>query len=204
MSSAAKVGEIFAQAGAAFSRLGELTMQLHPVSETSPSSGKWTDEELEMLRQAVQTFGDDLYKISDVIKTRTINQIRTALKKKVSDDSKKTSQQQHTPPQANKQQHQQQIAGNVDSSSTSADEPPLKKIKTEVTLNMLNSTETPTGGESLVDIEGLEESTPIKKEIDFSLAEEANTEQDEHEITLDSSNLMSPSNTDTEIDDLQR
>ena len=40
---------------------------------------------------------------------------------------------------------------------------------------MLNSTETPTAGESLVDIEGLEESTPIKKEIDFSLAEEANT-----------------------------
>ncbi|XP_055376614.1 chromatin complexes subunit BAP18 isoform X2 [Condylostylus longicornis] len=36
--SATKVGEIFTAAGQAFNRLGELTMQLHPTSD-SPSSG---------------------------------------------------------------------------------------------------------------------------------------------------------------------
>ncbi|XP_072035148.1 BPTF-associated chromatin complex component 1-like isoform X1 [Amphiura filiformis] len=154
MSSAQKVGEIFSEAGAAFSRLGELTMQLHPVSEPSPSSGKWTDEELELLRAAVKRFGEDLHKISDVIKTRTVNQIRSALKKKVGADSEKRKQAQHTSIIAKSP---------VDSStSVSADEPPLKKPKTEVTLNMLNSTETHTG-DSLVDIEGLEDASPMKK-----------------------------------------
>lgn len=32
-----QVGEIFAAAGEAFSRLGELTMQLHPLNEPSPN-----------------------------------------------------------------------------------------------------------------------------------------------------------------------
>ena len=32
-----KVGEIFSAAGAAFTKLGELTMQLHPVSDSSPA-----------------------------------------------------------------------------------------------------------------------------------------------------------------------
>ncbi len=40
---------------------------------------------------------------------------------------------------------------------------------------MLNSTETPTG-DSLVDIEGLEDASPMKK-LDFGLAETATTEQ---------------------------
>ncbi|GAB1609919.1 chromatin complexes subunit BAP18-like isoform X1 [Argonauta hians] len=37
MSSASKVGEIFTAAGAAFSRLGELTMSLHPTAEPNPA-----------------------------------------------------------------------------------------------------------------------------------------------------------------------
>jgi len=32
-----QVGEIFSAAGAAFTKLGELTMQLHPVSDSSPA-----------------------------------------------------------------------------------------------------------------------------------------------------------------------
>ena len=36
------------------------------------SGGKWTDQEVEMLRQAVKRFGDDLNKISGVIKNRTM------------------------------------------------------------------------------------------------------------------------------------
>ncbi|XP_077357101.1 BPTF-associated chromatin complex component 1-like [Festucalex cinctus] len=37
-SASTKVGEIFSAAGAAFSRLGELTMQLHPMAEANPTS----------------------------------------------------------------------------------------------------------------------------------------------------------------------
>ncbi|XP_061619829.1 chromatin complexes subunit BAP18 isoform X2 [Phyllopteryx taeniolatus] len=37
-SASTKVGEIFSAAGAAFSRLGELTMQLHPVADANPAS----------------------------------------------------------------------------------------------------------------------------------------------------------------------
>ncbi|XP_076096697.1 BPTF-associated chromatin complex component 1-like isoform X2 [Mytilus galloprovincialis] len=77
-----KVGEIFTAAGVAFNKLGDLTMQLHPTSEPSPTSGKWTPKEIEMLQNSVKRFGDDLDKISNIIKTRTISQIKTQLKRK--------------------------------------------------------------------------------------------------------------------------
>ncbi|KAG8006369.1 Chromatin complexes subunit BAP18, partial [Nibea albiflora] len=35
-----QVGEIFSAAGAAFTKLGELTMQLHPVADSSPAGGQ--------------------------------------------------------------------------------------------------------------------------------------------------------------------
>lgn len=38
-----KVGEIFSVAGTTFTKLGELTMQLHPVASSSPSGAKWVD-----------------------------------------------------------------------------------------------------------------------------------------------------------------
>ncbi|XP_051851853.1 chromatin complexes subunit BAP18 isoform X5 [Antechinus flavipes] len=82
-----QVGEIFSAAGAAFTKLGELTMQLHPVSDTSPAGAKWTDTEIEMLRAAVKRFGDDLNRISCVIKDRTVAQIKSTVKRKVYEDS---------------------------------------------------------------------------------------------------------------------
>ncbi|XP_063236384.1 chromatin complexes subunit BAP18 [Bacillus rossius redtenbacheri] len=85
MNSASKVGEIFTAAGEAFSNLGALTMQLHPTAE-SPA-GKWTDEEIESLRQSVNRFGDDLKNLSERIKARTVSQIRTTLKKKAFEDA---------------------------------------------------------------------------------------------------------------------
>ncbi|XP_060887275.1 chromatin complexes subunit BAP18 isoform X1 [Labrus mixtus] len=39
-SASTKVGEIFSAAGAAFTKLGELTMQLHPVADSSPAGGQ--------------------------------------------------------------------------------------------------------------------------------------------------------------------
>ncbi|XP_035907270.1 uncharacterized protein LOC118509994 [Anopheles stephensi] len=86
MNSATKVGEIFTAAGAAFNSLGELTMQLHPSSD-SPTGSKWTDEEIEMLRSAVTRFSEDLSKISQRIKGRTVSQIRHTLKKKAFEDA---------------------------------------------------------------------------------------------------------------------
>lgn len=91
-SSASKVAEIFTAAGEAFARLGELTMQLHPLNNesglTSPTlsasnSGKWGDEEIEMLRSAVKRFGEDLKKISGQVKGKSVAQIKSALKKKL-------------------------------------------------------------------------------------------------------------------------
>ncbi|XP_077987664.1 BPTF-associated chromatin complex component 1-like [Glandiceps talaboti] len=178
MSSAAKVGEIFSAAGSAFSKLGELTMQLHPAADQSPSSGKWTDQEIEMLRDTIKRFGEDLSKISELIKTRTVAQIKTALKNKAYEEaklkkspSKSTSGSAVTPSSVSKR---------IETDTTDTDEPPLKKQKqsAEVTLNMLNSTDHP--GDTLVDVEGLEDPSPVKK-LDFG-------EQD-----LDSNLMMSGS-----------
>ena len=48
------------------------------------SGVKWTDEEVDMLHSAVRTFAEDLQTISETIKQRTVIQIKSALKKKVS------------------------------------------------------------------------------------------------------------------------
>ncbi|XP_032093979.1 chromatin complexes subunit BAP18 isoform X5 [Thamnophis elegans] len=39
-SASTKVGEIFSAAGAAFTKLGELTMQLHPVADSCPAGAQ--------------------------------------------------------------------------------------------------------------------------------------------------------------------
>ncbi|KAL8574499.1 hypothetical protein ACOMHN_060169 [Nucella lapillus] len=39
-------------------------MQLHPTAEHSNSGGKWTDQELELLRTSVKKFGEDLNKLN--------------------------------------------------------------------------------------------------------------------------------------------
>jgi len=124
-SSAAKVAEIFTAAGEAFSHLGELTMQLHPLSNepgvTTPSassasnSGKWGDEEIDMLRSAVKRFGEDLKKISSQVKSKSVGQIRSALKKRLHEQD---SSPQNTQKSKNKLQ-------------TATSEPQTKKRKTQ-------------------------------------------------------------------------
>uniref|UniRef100_A0A8C5S2P8 Chromosome 17 open reading frame 49 n=1 Tax=Laticauda laticaudata TaxID=8630 RepID=A0A8C5S2P8_LATLA len=85
-SASTKVGEIFSAAGAAFTKLGELTMQLHPVADSSPAGAKWTDAEIALLRASVQRFGDDLHRISALIKDRTVAQQKAAVKRKAYED----------------------------------------------------------------------------------------------------------------------
>ncbi|XP_022664727.1 chromatin complexes subunit BAP18-like isoform X1 [Varroa jacobsoni] len=80
--SAAKVGEIFTAAGTAFTQLGELSMQLYSDTDQNITGGKWTDEEIEMLRNAVKRFSEDLQKISENIKNRAISQIKNNMKRK--------------------------------------------------------------------------------------------------------------------------
>ncbi|XP_053693484.1 chromatin complexes subunit BAP18 isoform X1 [Sabethes cyaneus] len=174
MNSATKVGEIFTAAGAAFNRLGELTMQLHPSSD-SPTGSKWTDEEIEMLRSAVTRFSEDLNKVSQRIKGRTVSQIRQTLKKKAFEDAgiqiKQQPTQQHQLATSQQQQpqailvQQQQSAQQPMASGT--DQQPTLVVKQEdsestgdagylnkpsnmmMTLNRLNVQE------SEADVEGL-------------------------------------------------
>ncbi|XP_053908770.1 chromatin complexes subunit BAP18 [Cuculus canorus] len=86
-SASTKVGEIFSAAGAAFTKLGELTMQLHPVADSSPAGAKWTEPELELLRAAVKRFGEDLNRLSALIKDRTVAQIKATSKRKTYEDA---------------------------------------------------------------------------------------------------------------------
>ncbi|XP_045785506.1 chromatin complexes subunit BAP18-like isoform X2 [Maniola jurtina] len=141
-SSAAKVGEIFREAGTAFNKLSEMTMMLHPMADTQPG-GKWTEEEIDMLRSCVHRFAVDLNKLSHHIKSRTVSQIRTTLKKKAFEDAGIPVRQ-------------------VSSTVTSAPQPATLH---QVTLNMLNASE------NEVDVEGL--TGDVKLEFDGSSEEVA-------------------------------
>ncbi|XP_023935156.2 chromatin complexes subunit BAP18 isoform X4 [Bicyclus anynana] len=83
---ALKVGEIFREAGTAFNKLSEMTMMLHPMADTQ-SGGKWTDEEIEMLRVCVHRFANDLTKLGHHIKSRTGSKNRASIKKKAFEDA---------------------------------------------------------------------------------------------------------------------
>ncbi|XP_055004533.1 chromatin complexes subunit BAP18 [Boleophthalmus pectinirostris] len=190
-SASAKVGEIFSAAGAAFSKLGELTMQLHPVSDSSPAGAKWTETEIEMLRLAVRRFGDDLNNISSVIKERTVAQIKSTVKRKLYEDSRVPLSDAHKkpvkkapalPPAAPAGAMAAPVAPTppappqVTQPAPSLAPPPIKKQKTaDVTLSALNDADV---NSDLVDIEGLD-----AKKLDF----------DQESLNLDSSLIMNSS-----------
>jgi len=87
MSTSAKVGELFKAAGEALTQLGELTMQLHPTSEPTPVNAKWTEVEIDMMLNSVKRFCADLNAVSEIIKTKTIAQIRTQMKRKAYEEA---------------------------------------------------------------------------------------------------------------------
>jgi len=151
-SAANKVGEIFTAAGTAFNRLGELTMQLHPSNESAVGS-KWTDEEIEMLQSCIKQFGDDLNQISERIKTRTVSQIRTALKKKAYEDvgiplpsapptpaAAAPAIPTSTPATLTNNQAQIGAVNNLGQKAPRP-KPPISTNRSEVTLNMLNASD---------------------------------------------------------------
>lgn len=195
-SASTKVGEIFSAAGAAFTKLGELTMQLHPVADSSPAGAKWTETEIEILRSAVQRFGDDLSSISSVIKERTVAQIKTTVKRKLYEDSR-VPLSSDSPKKITKKTtvimaaalapvaptviavptSQVVMTTGLQSSSMPT---AIKKQKTaDVTLSALNDSDV---NSDLVDIEGLGDSSNTKK-LNF----------DQESLNLDSSLIMNSS-----------
>ncbi|XP_020341001.1 chromatin complexes subunit BAP18-like [Oncorhynchus kisutch] len=191
-SASTKVGEIFSAAGAAFTKLGELTMQLHPVAGSSPAGAKWTETEIEILRSAVQRFGDDLNSISSVIKERTVAQIKTTVKRKLYEDSrmplssdspKKTKKTMAAAPAPLAPTviavPNSQVVLTTGLQSASPMPPAIKKQKTaDVTLSALNDLDV---NSDLVDIEGLGDGSNTK--LNF----------DQENLNLDSSLIMNSS-----------
>ncbi|KAM6949411.1 BPTF-associated chromatin complex component 1 [Aplochiton taeniatus] len=192
-SASTKVGEIFSAAGAAFTKLGELTMQLHPVADSSPAGAKWTDSEIEQLRSAVVRFGDDLNALSSVVKGRAVGPIKTPVKRKLYDESgmpvaaadgpkknaKKTAvaMATHGAP-AGIAAPTAQVLVTTGHQGHSPVQPAMKKQKTaDVTLSALNDSDV---NSDLVDIEGLGETSNSKK-INF----------DQDNLNLDSGLIMS-------------
>ncbi|XP_071030766.1 chromatin complexes subunit BAP18-like [Oncorhynchus clarkii lewisi] len=192
-SASTKVGEIFSAAGAAFTKLGELTMQLHPVADSSPAGAKWTETEIEILHSAVQRFGDDLNSISSVIKERTVAQIKTTVKRKLYEDSrmplssdspKKTTKKTMAAAPAPLAPTviavpTSQVVLTTGLQSASPMPPAIKKQKTaDVTLSALNDLDV---NSDLVDIEGLGDGSNTK--LNF----------DQESLNLDSSLIMNSS-----------
>ncbi|XP_018417492.1 PREDICTED: chromatin complexes subunit BAP18 isoform X2 [Nanorana parkeri] len=186
-SASTKVGEIFSAAGAAFTKLGELTMQLHPVTDSSPAGARWTDNEIQMLHAAVRRFGEDLNQISSVIKERTVAQIKYTVKKKIYDDS-------GVPMPSDSPRKVAKKAAPVSSSVGMVTAPQVggttaipegsqgamrKRKSSDVTLSALNDSD---ANSDLVDIEGLGERSTVKK-LNF----------DQDNLNLDSSFIMNSS-----------
>lgn len=128
-SNSQRVGEIFKTAGTAFNTLGHLTSQLESSGQ---NASKWTDQEINMLARAVQTFATDLQSISDAIKGRTVTQIKGTLQKKAFDEAGIIVQQQV--------QSASQVVS-VQNNTQQPVQPPCNKQPhgSEVTLNALNA-----------------------------------------------------------------
>ncbi|XP_076145852.1 BPTF-associated chromatin complex component 1 [Alosa pseudoharengus] len=140
-SASTKVGEIFSAAGAAFTKLGELTMQLHPVAEASPAGA-----------QVKTPVKRKLYENSGV---------------PLSSDSQKKSAKKPPPvpaPPAVITVPASQVVLTTGVRGSSPAHPSIKKQKTaDVTLSALNDSDV---NSDLVDIEGLGEGSSKKLNFD--------------------------------------
>ncbi|XP_035265636.1 chromatin complexes subunit BAP18 isoform X6 [Anguilla rostrata] len=140
-SASTKVGEIFSAAGAAFTKLGELTMQLHPVADSSPSGA-----------QIKTTVKRKLYEDSGV---------------PISESPKKPTKKasiaiSSAPPPAIITVPTAQVVVTTGLQGPSSAPQAIKKQKTaaDVTLSALNDSDV---NSDLVDIEGLGDGTTTKK-----------------------------------------
>ncbi|GAA6231008.1 chromatin complexes subunit BAP18-like isoform X3 [Lates japonicus] len=162
-SASTKVGEIFSAAGAAFTKLGELTMQLHPVADSSPAGGQTKSTVKRKLYEdgALPPSSDGPKK---VIKKATVT---------VAMNTQGTAAIISVPTA--------QVVVPPGLQGPPTGQLPLKKQKTaDVTLSALNDSDV---NSDLVDIEGLGEGSNSKKLNNF----------DQDNLNLDSSLIMNPS-----------
>uniref|UniRef100_A0A1I7Y2W2 Chromatin complexes subunit BAP18 n=1 Tax=Steinernema glaseri TaxID=37863 RepID=A0A1I7Y2W2_9BILA len=79
---AAKVAEVFLTAGHAFQKLGDLTLQLQAGGRADEcDENKWTDKDVNSLRDALTRFAHELDCISESVVGRTTRAVRTDLKR---------------------------------------------------------------------------------------------------------------------------
>ncbi|KAI3376700.1 hypothetical protein L3Q82_017132 [Scortum barcoo] len=136
-----QVGEIFSAAGAAFTKLGELTMQLHPVADSSPASGQMKSTVKRKLYEdgALPVSSDTSKKVikkpsaTGVMATPTVIPVPTA---------------------------EVVVTSGLQGSSSSQPPPPKKQKTADVTLSALNDSDV---NSDLVDIEGLGDGSNSKK-----------------------------------------
>uniref|UniRef100_A0A8C5B090 Chromatin complexes subunit BAP18 n=1 Tax=Gadus morhua TaxID=8049 RepID=A0A8C5B090_GADMO len=124
-SASAKVGEIFSAAGAAFTKLGELTMQLHPVSDSSPAGAQ--------IKSTVKRklYEDSRVPISSESPKKTMKKTTVAMAPPPT---------QPAPTMIAVQSSQVVVATGMQNSPSMA--PPIKKQKTaDVTLSALNDSD---------------------------------------------------------------
>ncbi|XP_071392149.1 BPTF-associated chromatin complex component 1-like [Centroberyx affinis] len=164
-SASTKVGEIFSAAGAAFTKLGELTMQLHPVADSSPAGG-----------QMKSTVKRKLYEDSGL---PVSSDGPKKVVKKAAAAAAIAMATQGTPTVISVPAAQVVVATGLQGPRSG--QPPMKKQKTaDVTLSALNDSDV---NSDLVDIEGLGEGSNSKKLNNF----------DQDNLNLDSSLIMNPS-----------
>ncbi|KAM4604192.1 BPTF-associated chromatin complex component 1 isoform 3-T3 [Polymixia lowei] len=175
-SASTKVGEIFSAAGAAFTKLGELTMQLHPVADSSPAGGQ--------VKTTVKRkpYDESGMSISSDIPKKAVKKATAAI----------AMATQGTPTVISVPTAQVVVTTGLQGPSSA--QPPLKKQKTagvakdnktdlpgchfkDVTLSALNDSDV---NSDLVDIEGLGDSKKLN-----------NFDQDN--LNLDSSLIMNSS-----------
>ncbi|KAM8746562.1 BPTF-associated chromatin complex component 1 [Acanthopagrus schlegelii] len=162
-SASTKVGEIFSAAGAAFTKLGELTMQLHPVAESSPAGGQTKTPVKRKL------YEDGALPAPSEGSKKVIKKVTTPA----------AMATQGTPTIISVPTAQVVVASGRQGSPSS--QASLKKQKTaDVTLSALNDSDV---NSDLVDIEGLGEGSNSKKLNNF----------DQDNLNLDSSLIMNPS-----------
>uniref|UniRef100_A0A1A8FZ83 RNASEK-C17orf49 readthrough (Non-protein coding) n=1 Tax=Nothobranchius korthausae TaxID=1143690 RepID=A0A1A8FZ83_9TELE len=142
-SASAKVGEIFSAAGAAFTKLGELTMQLHPVSDSSPAGAQ--------IKSTVKRklYEDSRVPISSEFPKKTVKKAAVSM----------TTPVAAAPTMMSVATSQVVVATGMQNSPSLA--PPIKKQKTaDVTLSALNDSDV---NSDLVDIEELGDGSSNKK-----------------------------------------
>lgn len=96
---AAKVAEVFLTAGHAFQKLGDLTLQLYSTPTDSDES-KWSEKDVDRLRDALTRFAHELDNISVSVQSRITKLIKTDMKRRVvnGDDLRSSSPTTGIPP----------------------------------------------------------------------------------------------------------